>query len=337
MSLEGRLIVDFWDVGQGDASVITLPSGEIIIIDTGEDACLEKWLRRKKPQIHTIVITHNDSDHCGSLNAILHDYQGPPINLWIVNDQHKNTEVLRELFASVPRHEKAKKVVSSLISLGGGRQTQPIYHSSCQNIQLDVVFPDAATLIGIRALSRPNPNTVSAILTLTIEGIIQIVWAGDAPMAAVAQVCTGMDPKVLVGPHHGGPLDRPDKNTSQAAATAYRNTFQAISPERVFVSVGTKNGHSHPVKHHFIDPHLALGRKVVCSQMHHCGRIQIQSGQPLLANHGALGLEPPTIGVSCRGPMRLTWENSAWKDDVFQELHAVAIQNLRPAYCLQGT
>jgi hypothetical protein len=334
LSLPGPLVVDFWDIGQGDASVITLPSGELIIIDTGEDACLQKWLKRKTPHIHTIVITHNDEDHCGRLNDILNDYQGPRLNLWIVNDQHKSTLGLQQLFSSIPRHERSRKILTQFISVNSSITRLPIFHSPCGNIQLDAIFPSVIALTAIMPRSSPNPNSVSAILTLTLEGTLQIVWAGDAPMAVVTEVCNGMTPKVLVGPHHGAPLDRPTPRTSLAHNTAYRNAFQVIQPERVFVSVGTDNKDSHPVKRDFIDLHRALGRQVVCSQTHHCGRKQIRADRPLLGNHLALGLEPPEAGVSCRGPMRLTWMNSAWTDDVFHQLHATAIQGLRPAYCL---
>jgi hypothetical protein len=296
---------------------------------------LEKWLRRRNQAIKAIIITHNDSDHCGSLNSILQNYAGPPLELWIVNDQHKRTGVLSELFASIPRHVANGKVLSRLLSIPDGVARHPIYHDPAGELQLDAVFPSASTLIGIRALASPNPNTVSAILVLTIEKRVAVVWAGDAPMEAVAKTCGGLSPEVLVGPHHGGPLDRPKHGDSSALVTAYRNTFGSLNPTTVFVSVGTTNIHSHPVKTDFIDLHKSRGRRIVCSQLHHCGRLQIESKRPLMANHLVLGLEPPvSAGVSCRGPMQVVWENSVVQYDIFHADHAERVRALKPAYCI---
>lgn len=335
MSLNGKLTVDFWDVGQGDASVITLPSGELILIDVGEDSCLETWLRRRNPKIKAIIVTHNDSDHCGSLNSILTAYAGPVLELWIVNDQHKRTATLTELFAAIPRYVKSGKILSRVFSVPDGIARIPIFHDPSGQIRLDAVFPSASALIGARALANPKPNTLSAILVLTIDEQIAVVWAGDAPMSAVAKTCSGLNPEILVGPHHGGPLDRPGPKDSEAAGKEYRDSFAAITPRTVFVSVGTKNGDSHPVKKDFIDLHKALGRRIVCSQLHHCGRLQMASNKPLMANHLVLGLEPPKRpGVACRGPMQVVWENSTVTYDIFHEEHAQSVQSLTPAYCV---
>src|SRR5258708_8392617 len=67
-----KLIVDFWDVGQGDCSVIRLPDGSLIIIDVGPRTTpLIDWLQEKPRRIHSVVITHNDADHAGGLPALV--------------------------------------------------------------------------------------------------------------------------------------------------------------------------------------------------------------------------------------------------------------------------
>ena len=69
---EEKLIVDFWDVGQGDCSVIRLPDSSLVIIDVGpRTRPLIDWLQEKPRRIHSIVITHNDADHAGGLPGLV--------------------------------------------------------------------------------------------------------------------------------------------------------------------------------------------------------------------------------------------------------------------------
>ena len=75
----GRLKVVFADVGQGDMTVITTPSGYRIVVDGGPDpsraaevlgAELPFWER----SVDLVVLTHPHSDHIAGLNEILRRY-----------------------------------------------------------------------------------------------------------------------------------------------------------------------------------------------------------------------------------------------------------------------
>jgi competence protein ComEC len=70
--------VIFWDVGQGDATSIRLPTGDYILIDTGPVSAtsgsnpLVQWfLSAPAPKrIKYVLITHNDLDHVGGLLSL---------------------------------------------------------------------------------------------------------------------------------------------------------------------------------------------------------------------------------------------------------------------------
>ena len=72
--------VHFIDVGQGDCSVIELPSGEIAMIDTGPTEKWEKintyfeYLKIPK-KIDYLILTHTDNDHIGNAEKILENYE----------------------------------------------------------------------------------------------------------------------------------------------------------------------------------------------------------------------------------------------------------------------
>lgn len=79
-----QLYVHFVDVGQGDCTIIELPDGKTMIIDGGENDS-----KKVEPAIQTFIdntlpsdfkyfdyaiLTHADSDHCGSFDYVLNKY-----------------------------------------------------------------------------------------------------------------------------------------------------------------------------------------------------------------------------------------------------------------------
>ena len=45
---EGKLRVDFLDVGQGDAALVTMPDGTTLLVDGGGRYVLAKEIRRRR-------------------------------------------------------------------------------------------------------------------------------------------------------------------------------------------------------------------------------------------------------------------------------------------------
>lgn len=73
------LKVRFVDVGQGDACIVETPSGQIVLIDGGEEEHLARYINvayshliRKAPlHVDAIVVTHGDADHFSGLTKLL--------------------------------------------------------------------------------------------------------------------------------------------------------------------------------------------------------------------------------------------------------------------------
>ena len=71
---EGKLQLHFIDVGQGDAALLILPTGERIMIDTGTEesgeailAHLAKW---NVKALDLVILSHNHDDHAGGLSVL---------------------------------------------------------------------------------------------------------------------------------------------------------------------------------------------------------------------------------------------------------------------------
>lgn len=78
-----ELRVHFLDVGQGDCTIIELPDGKTMIIDGGENTkavrtaiidYIDENLPADFKYFDYAILTHADSDHCGSLDDVLDAY-----------------------------------------------------------------------------------------------------------------------------------------------------------------------------------------------------------------------------------------------------------------------
>lgn len=77
------MYVHFVDVGQGDCTIIELPDGKTMVIDGGEnkkevETAVQKFIDNTFTSdfqyFDYAILTHADSDHCGSLDYILNKY-----------------------------------------------------------------------------------------------------------------------------------------------------------------------------------------------------------------------------------------------------------------------
>lgn len=78
--LEGELKIHFIDVGQGDCIFIQFPDGKTMLIDGGENRTavaqgiinyLLALYEQEEVTVDYLMLTHCDSDHCGSLDEVI--------------------------------------------------------------------------------------------------------------------------------------------------------------------------------------------------------------------------------------------------------------------------
>ena len=95
----GRFEVTFWDVGQGDCSTINLPDGRLVIVDVGpRGSPLVDTLHDKPRHIHSVVLTHNDSDHVGALPALVGSFKDCIQNFYMLVDRPATDRIFDKTF-----------------------------------------------------------------------------------------------------------------------------------------------------------------------------------------------------------------------------------------------
>src|SRR5687767_11571145 len=73
LPVSGKLLVHFLDIGQGDAELIQLPTGETILIDSGDRGTPTVALLKKYgvTQIDLAIATHPHADHIGEMIDVM--------------------------------------------------------------------------------------------------------------------------------------------------------------------------------------------------------------------------------------------------------------------------
>src|SRR5262245_24550106 len=71
-----QLKVEFLDVGQGDAILLTSPEGKVALIDGGPSAKFVNLLRKRRVKaIDLVVATHHHADHIVGLVGVVKRYK----------------------------------------------------------------------------------------------------------------------------------------------------------------------------------------------------------------------------------------------------------------------
>ena len=317
--LQMLLTVDFWNVAQGDCTVLTLPNGELIIIDVGpKGSSLIDYLNDHMNRIDAVVLTHNDADHAGALPSLIQAHKSRIKNFFMLTDRPTGDERFKKLFRAALQGETENYYKITRLEAG-----TEIWRDDALQARLTTVYPGFSANV-----LAAHPNETSGIICLEINGRCRIIWPGDSTTSRVSSECRGARPFVLYGPHHGAPSDF----RSQASLEA----IEDIQPRRAFISVGTTNGYSHPRAKYI----RRLGRiqcHVVCSQLtSRCDRRTIQRGDHVFQGEALLGLRPPRKGTSCRGAWRLELHGDSLIPDKWDSEHLRRISQLRRPQCLYG-
>lgn len=311
------LRIDLWDVGQGDCSVITLPSGELVVIDVGPvKSPIVDWIAfHTSLRIHSIILTHNDNDHVGALTPLLEAAKNRISRIRALFEPQRTQEKVRAIFRRAFELHEAGQLDFKRLEAPSTLWSDP--SGTCH---LDVVYPDT-----VEVELAASANKASAIIRLVANGVTLGVWPGDNLLETVSKNAGGQHTKLLHGPHHGAPQDR----GRLSSAIALNN----IDPERIFLSLGTLNQHSHP-NIRYISSAVSRGTRVYCSEITRlCDKHRFAERRPILASADKLGLWPNHTGVPCRGCMRLTLEGNNLVPDFLEEEHRKRVDELGRPKC----
>lgn len=237
---DGKLHVDFLDVGQGDAALVTIPDGTTILVDGGGrrsfshritqdakpfqrdtlsigEAVVSEYLWwRGLDRVDYVLATHADADHIDGLADVARDFQVRAALLARV----PATDPELQKFADALR---SKSVPIRLVGAGDVLRIGRVH--------ADVLWP---TPNG--SPTAPSSNDDSVVLRIVI-GTTRILLTGDierrAEQALVARE-EDLRTDVVKVPHHG----------SKTSSTP--RFVEATHAKYAIISVGQKSIFGHP-------------------------------------------------------------------------------------------
>ena len=237
---DGRLHIDFLDVGQGDSALITFPSGETMLVDgggrvrysdrdDGEDQAFEpdvpsigesvvsEFLWEKGySSIEYVVATHADVDHMQGLSDVARNFRAGTILVGRapINDPD---------FAGLANVLQRRSIPTATITRGevldfGGAT-------------VEVLYPEATD-----DLDAPSDNDHSVVLRIKM-GNRSFLLTGDIERQAESEIVASgvpLNADLVKVPHHG----------SRTSST--EEFVDAVGAEYAVISVGRSSVFGHP-------------------------------------------------------------------------------------------
>jgi len=238
-SADGRLHVDFLDVGQGDAALVTFPDGRTMLIDgggkvnydakaddaepverdvrgIGEAVVSEVLWAKGLSKIDMIVATHADTDHIQGLTDVV-----------------RNFSIGTAIFGRMPREDPDFAELSDVLGRRGIRSEVVSRGDRLRfgDVTVEVLYP----------LASSDPEAVSdndhSIVLRMVYGSRSFLFTGDIERSAEAELTSlggTLAADLVKVPHHGS-------RTSSTQAL-----IEAIRPKYAVISVGRRSPHGHP-------------------------------------------------------------------------------------------
>jgi competence protein ComEC len=213
LSEKDKLTVTYLDVGQGDASVIELPDGRTILMDTGktgrEPASFLKY--RGMQRIDILVVSHAHPDHTGGLEYLTDRFHVREI--W-----DNGRLIMPDGLSHIPHR-----------SLNRG----DVIEGPGYGISVLHPYPEFYSSGGREYDAANNDSLVFRIE----NGGRSFLFTGDVEKEAeedILHLGKWLKSDVLKTPHHGG------------KTSADEPFFRAVSPDVAVISVGRDNSFGHP-------------------------------------------------------------------------------------------
>ena len=231
-----ELLITFLDVGQGDSTVVVLPDGGGVLVDSaaGSAPLVVDYLERAQVNsLELVVITHSDLDHAGDVIEVINGFQGPIRRIAVLPD--------RVLKTDPQANRKYRVMLRELAQLlrNGVTYWEPYAGQMIQlgDIVVSALHPSQADHFD--ALSQGNQNDCSVTLRLEYSGA-RILLGADVQRQGwqwMVDRNTDLKADIFKFPHHGAWYDG-DPSLSQV--------LELVDPSVVVISVGSKNGYGHP-------------------------------------------------------------------------------------------
>lgn len=210
-----ELVAHFIDVGQGDANLIELPNGEVMLIDAGiasmSDDIIEYIKNLGYDTIDYVIATHPHADHIGGMAEVIEAFNIEAIYMPRAVSTSKTYENLLET------------IQDKGLSIKTGRVGVKVLNED----DLDIV------MVAPHSEDYSNLNNYSIVLKITY-GDVSFLYTGDAEEDNLEEITSDIEADVLKVGHHGS-----DTSTS-------KDFLEKVQPKYAVISVGEGNSYGHP-------------------------------------------------------------------------------------------
>ncbi|MEN1934571.1 MBL fold metallo-hydrolase [Paenibacillus sp. 102] len=212
----GRMKVSFFNVGQGDATLIIFPNGQTMLIDGGPyeagEVIIQKLVEKGINHLDVVVGTHPDMDHIGGLIPIIEQM---PVSL--VLDSGKT-------YSSFTYHTYRNNIKKRGIPFVRVKQGQ--------HIPLD---PKVSIQVLNNGKSKDENNESSIVLKVRYDKA-DFLLMGDADIQTEKKIIKQYDvhADVLKVGHHG------------SYTSTSEEFLEKASPQFAILSYDKKNPYGHP-------------------------------------------------------------------------------------------
>lgn len=158
--VSGKLAIHFLNIGQGDSQLVQVPSGETLLIDTGDRGAPTVSLLKQLgvSRIDLAITTHPHADHIGEMRDIIREFDVKEV--WDSGFPHPTKtyrEMLQEIRARNIEFRQARRGDSKTIG----------------DLRIEVLNP------GNTFPNTENPNDASVVVLLTY-GSKRFLFTGDS-------------------------------------------------------------------------------------------------------------------------------------------------------------
>ena len=215
-----KLKVIFFDVGQGDAIMISQGQNQILI-DGGpsgqkEMEKLGKYIPFWDRKIEIVIATHPDQDHIGGLIDVMKNYK---IGKVIDNSAENDSQVYKN-YLEIIKNKNIERLK--------GREGINI---KIKDANLEIIYPS------LNLTNNPKDTNVDSIVAKLNYGQNSFLFTGDFPLEKEPSLLSDkfdLKSRVLKVSHHGS------KNATS------EEFLKKVSPTDAIISSGKNNNYGHP-------------------------------------------------------------------------------------------
>ncbi len=222
-----NLKIRFCSVGQGDATVVTKRSIQVVIDGGPNDKVLD-CLKREMPfwdrRIEVIILSHAQADHYKGLIELMRRFD---VGLLVAEIPDDANEELREV---------VKSLEEKRISVSHGEKIR------LKGLEFDVWWPEKKIKVegkdGVVEIAKEEDINERSVVVELVYGSLEVLFTGDLGSESEEELLNRgwvRDVDVLKVGHHGSKY------------SSSREWLEKLSPELAVIEVG-KNSFGHPAQ-----------------------------------------------------------------------------------------